>query len=582
VLSATRPQRLLNVYGPTETTTFATFHVIERVDGPRIPIGRPIANTNAWILDEAFAPVPVGTTGELFLGGPGLALGYRGAPELTAKRFVETPFGRLYRTGDLACWLPDGSIDCLGRADDQIKVRGFRVEPGEIEAVLRQQPGVKDCHVVAVQPASQPKQLIAYFTSNGSKAKPAALQTALARVLPGYMMPAAFVPVTAFPLTANGKLDLRALPSPDSAAISDLPMSPGPRNGTERDVAAVWSELLGRERIGVTDDFFLLGGHSLLAIRMIAALRERFGVELPVRRLFEAPTVEAIAEFIATVRPPAREMPSLVPLQRGESGERPFFLVPGGWGGEIEFFIYTHIIRHIGADLPIFGLRARGADGMHEPHGSVQEMAADYVGEIRTQQPRGPYLIGGECIGGIVAYEMARQIEAQGEKVDLLALLDTDVPTRTSFKEFVTYERSERLRNFWEVHVAQPARGHLEKIAPLSLTEKWQYLLDRTVRRGSRELADEPDMADRKLLADYPRILLSHRLQPYRGKVTLLIDEASHRQFGNLGWDDVKTGGLAVHVLPGDHLSYIRANAKVAAAKLRELIEQTKQAATVC
>jgi thioesterase domain-containing protein len=301
-----------------------------------------------------------------------------------------------------------------------------------------------------------------------------------------------------------------------------------------------------------------------------------------VRRLFEAPTVEAIAEFIVTVRPPAREMPSLIPLQQGDPGERPFFLVPGGWGGEIEFFIYTHIIRHIGANLPIYGLRARGADGIHEPHGSVEEMAADYVAEIRTRQPRGPYLIGGECIGGIVAYEMARQFEAQGEKVDLLALLDTDVPTRTSFKEFVAYERSERLRNFWEVRVLQPMRGHLEKIAPLSLAEKWRYLLDRTVRRDSRETAHEPAMTDRKVLADYPKILFTHRLQPYRGKVTLLIDEASHKQFGNLGWDNVKTGGLAVHVLPGDHLSYIRANANVAAAKLRELIEQTKHAAALC
>ena len=253
-------------------------------------------------------------------------------------------------------------------------------------------------------------------------------------------------------------------------------------------------------------------------------------------------------------------MPSLVPPAR-EAGERPFSS-PGGWGGEIEFFIYTHTsgtsVRTCRSTASV-----RAAPMACTSHTTASKKWPRITQrEIRTQQPRGPYLIGRECIGGIVAYEMARQIEAQGEKVDLLALLDTDVPTRTSFKEFVTYERSERLRNFWKVHVAQPARGHLEKIAPLSLAEKWQYLLDRTVRRGSRETADEPTMTDRKVLADYPKILFSHRLQPYRGKVTLLIDEASHKQFGTLGWDNVKTGGLAVHVLPGDHLSYIRANAK--------------------
>lgn len=254
--------------------------------------------------------------------------------------------------------------------------------------------------------------------------------------------------------------------------------------------------------------------------------------------------------------------------------------MPGGWGGEVEFFVYTHIIRHLGPDLPIFGLKARGADGVHPPHRSVAEMAADYLSEIRTQQPCGPYLLGGECVGGVIAYEIACQLEALGEKVDLLVLLDTDVPTRASYKEFVAHERTERWRSFWEVQVAQPARRHLEKLAQLSLAEKWSYIRERTLRRGTAGAgtgSGDPEMPDRKAAGDYPRICFSHRLQPYGGTVTLLIDEESHRKDGNLGWHNVQTGGLEVHVLPGDHLSYIRSHAHTAAGKLRELIDRTKQ-----
>jgi amino acid adenylation domain-containing protein len=574
VLEHGKPERLVNGYGPTEATTFAVCQQIDRMAGARIPIGRPIANTQVYLLDAAQQPVPIGVTGEIHIGGPGLALGYHDAPELTAERFIETRFGRLYRTRDLARWLPDGTLDYLGRADGQIKMRGFRIEPTEIENALRRVPGIADCRVIGDH-----ERITAYFISSADGPPTGEeLRAQLAEFLPVQMLPTACVAVSAFPLTRNGKLDRDALPTPGrQAAITEAPCAP--RSPLEAEVAQIWDEVLGSKGSGVNDDFFALGGHSLMAIRLLGRVREKFEIDLPVRRLFEAPTVAGVAEFITSRRQAsasASPRRSLLAIQRGDDRRRPFFLVPGGWGGEIEFLVYGQFARHLGAEVPFYGFRARGFDGHTPPHRSVAEMAADYIAEIRAQQPHGPYLIGGECVGGVAAYEIARQLSAAGEKIALLALLDTCCPCQEALKEFCAGERAKARQHFWEVRVQQPVREHLEKLSRLSAGEKLRYVWERSIGRGPRSAESAP-IEDRKLLEHYPRLLMGHRLEPYAGRVTLLLPQDAHDTVEETGWTTAPTGGIDIHPLPGDHLSYIREHAATAATRLRELIEQAER-----
>jgi amino acid adenylation domain-containing protein len=300
--------RPINVYGPTENTTYSTFYPIDAVpaDAAAVPIGRAVANSHAYVLDERLNPVPVGVPGELYVDGYGLARGYLGRPALTAERFVPDPFGaagsRVYRTGDLARWLPDGVLEFQGRLDQQVKVRGFRIEPGEIEAALLAEAGVHDAVVVVRQDASGDRTLAAYVVPReGESIDPAALRGCLGERLPAYMVPSFIVPMDALPLAPGGKLDRRALPEPASIAAEDAAFVP-PATPEEQAIAAVWSEVLGIERVGATDGFFSLGGHSLRAVRIITRIEEALGVRLPVSALFDTPTVRGLAERVVLER----------------------------------------------------------------------------------------------------------------------------------------------------------------------------------------------------------------------------------------------------------------------------------------
>ena len=321
VLENGRPKKLVNGYGPTETTTFAVCHVCEDPTETRVPIGRPIANTTVYILDAHLGPVPIGIVGELYIGGPGVALGYHGAPELTAERFVETPYGRLYRTGDLTRWRPNGLIDYLGRRDQQLKMRGFRVEPGEIETALRAIPGIRECVVVPLELHSG-KHLVAYFTTDGSESPPvAAIRAEVARTIPAWMLPSAFVPLERLPLTPNGKLDVRALPEPRFPRHDTSEQRP--QTALHTQLVELWEDLLGRHPIGIHDDFFDLGGHSLLAAKMLTAIEARVGLLVPFWVLFESATIANLADFLVSER-------------RGESAEHPVVTVqPRGLHGEL-------------------------------------------------------------------------------------------------------------------------------------------------------------------------------------------------------------------------------------------------------
>jgi amino acid adenylation domain-containing protein len=295
-LAGEPPQRLLHVYGPTESTTFASWHLVEDV-GATVPIGKPLTNTTIYVLDARQEPVPVGVAGELFIGGDGLAHGYHGRPGLTAEKFVPNAFGapgsRLYRTGDLVRFLPDGAIEFLGRLDDQVKIRGFRIELREVESVLASHPGVTAVAAIVREDVDGDRRLVAYVVTSED---PAELRAWLRVKLPEYMVPSALVVMDALPLNANGKVDRRALPAP--ATTVDDTTAAAPRNETERRVAAIWSEVLGIAPIGIHRNFFDLGGHSLLAVRVISRVRGQFPVELPLSALFEAPTIAALAEQV--------------------------------------------------------------------------------------------------------------------------------------------------------------------------------------------------------------------------------------------------------------------------------------------
>jgi len=412
-----------NMYGPTETTIWSTVHEVDPAENP-ISIGRPVANTQVYILDSRLQPVPIGIPGELYIGGRGLARGYRSAPDITAARFIASPFAggqeRLYRTGDQARWLPDGRIECLGRIDHQVKIRGFRIELGEIESALNDCAEVKQCVVTVREDSPGEKRLVAYVVMyEGHVLQPRQIRTRLREQLPEYMVPAAMVQRDSLPLTANGKVDRLALPPPGDEAPDDATADVTPRTRLELQLAAIWEQVLGVSPIGVRDNFFDLGGHSLLAVQIFGAIEQTLGKRLPMALLLQAPTIELLADVLSREGCSIR-WDSLVSIQ-SRGAKPPFFLVPGVGANVL---VFSRLAKQMGQSQPVYGLQPRGLDGERLPFVRVEEMAAHYVEEIRTVRPRGPYLIGGTCTGGVVAYEMAQQLTALGEQV-VLAIIES-------------------------------------------------------------------------------------------------------------------------------------------------------------
>ncbi|MFD9906701.1 amino acid adenylation domain-containing protein [Streptomyces sp. NPDC059063] len=416
----------VNLYGPTETTIQVTFGPGTGVTGGTVPIGRPVWNTRLYVLDAHLRVVPQGVVGELYVSGEALARGYLKRPGLTAERFVADPYAsgeRMYRTGDLVRWGADGQLVFVGRADDQVKLRGFRIEPGEIEAVLLRHETVRQAAVVVREDRPGDKRLVAYVVpatpDAADTADAAGLRAYALGLLPDYMVPSAFVALDALPTTSNGKLDKRALPAPVlPAGRAGAGRAPG--TPQELVLCSLFADALGVPDVGPDDDFFALGGHSLLAVRLMGAVRETFGTELGLRALFETPTAAGIGARLGEGAAD-NALDVLLPL-RTTGSAAPLFCVHPVLGLS---WNYAALLGHVGAERPVYGLQARGITEPGARPASIEEMAEDYVARVRAVQPEGPYHLLGWSLGGTVAHAMARLLEKDGERVAFLALLDS-------------------------------------------------------------------------------------------------------------------------------------------------------------
>jgi amino acid adenylation domain-containing protein len=567
---------LWNFYGPTEATVWATNLRVTSADfrGAYVPIGHPMRNVTARVLDEDGAPVPAGSTGELYLGGPGLARGYWKRSDLTAQRFIPDPFSdnpgaRLYRTGDLAR-AEDGCLEFVGRIDTQVKVRGYRIELGEIEAAIVADPAIREAVVVAREAEPEVKRLIAYVvTAPGRATATWELRERLRKRLPEYMVPSAFVVLEKFPLNANGKIDRAALPLPEKVR----PQTPGyapPRDAVEIKLGQLWEKVLGVEPVGMNDDFFELGGHSLMAVRLFVQIEKTFGLSLPLAAIFQART---LAQLAALVRQEGSS-PSwslLVPIQT--KGTRPPLYCVHALGGNV--LSYGNLSRHLGSGQPFYGLQSKGLDGKQPPNRTVPEMAAQYVEAIRRLQPQGPYFLAGWSFGGKIAFEMARLLHADGQEVGLLALIDSvNAPPPAAHEQGGPIRHaSRRLRiQLGAMRRLSPGQwiAHFGKKAAVAARWAAQRIRERAEERSIPEplrvINAANDVADRVYVgAEYEGGAIL-----FRGSSRIAGDSPDP----SLGWASAVRGGLEIVDVPGDHFSLVEEpHAQVLARELAARID---------
>jgi thioesterase domain-containing protein/acyl carrier protein len=561
------PQAALhNLYGPTEAAIDVTAWTSRRdYEGSSAPIGRPIANTEIYVLDGQMQPVPVGVTGELYIGGAGVARGYLNRPELTAERFVSDPFARakagaaparMYRTGDLGRWLPDGNIEFQGRNDSQVKVRGYRIELGEVESRLREVSGVQAAVVLAREDEPGDKRLVGYYTGS-EQVGAERLRSELAGKLPGYMVPVAFVRLESMPLTPNGKLDRKALPAPESEAYGRQGYRK-PQGEVEQSLAEIWSELLKVERVGRDDDFFELGGHSLLAVTLVSRIRSVLGVELPLALLFTASTLQALGRHLAKNADPNSWSP-IVALQKNGTTP-PFFCVPGA-GGNARSFV--QLASELGDSRPFYGLQALGLQVGTKPLHTVEQLAAFFIDEIRAVQPKGPYLLGGWSFGGLVAFEMARQLSRDGQPVDFVALLDTRAPPcrpeqrkdlPSEIRQFVNFVKLRGGDISYEEMLSLPAKYHFER-GLAALVEAGVFPPEFSVSEFHHLW--ETTRAQERAVWLYAPEVYSGKLSIFRASEQYTWEPAEARP--NLGWDEYSSQSVDLSDVPGNHQSMLAA-----------------------
>lgn len=578
---------LQNQYGPSESHV-VTAHTLAGppAEWPRLPpIGRPIANCRIYLLDSRRQPVPIGIPGELYIGGPVLAREYLNRPELSAERFLPDPFqpgGRLYKTGDLARYLPDGNIEFLGRIDHQVKIRGFPIELGEIEAVLSQHPAVRTALVAVREDQPGRRRLAAYILAEDPGNAPAAdeLRAFLQERLPEYMVPAAFVVLATFPLTPSGKVDRKALPAPSDTLDNREEGFLAPRDAVERQLAEIWEELLEVKPVGVRDNFFELGGHSLLAVRLFARIDKQFGKRLPLATLFKGATIEHLASLVRQMETAAR-YGHLVEI-RSHGGKRPLFCIHPIDGSVLW---YVDLARHLDPDQPIYGFEATDPVHVQLATQSIETMATRYIEEMRAVQPHGPYLLLGFSSGGVVAFEMARQLHAQGERIAMLGVIDTN-PVRIT-----GYRRAARdlnlLYGIFNAIQWKWVKGLMPRLAKKArqwwgLEAPGEYDMQHQFEKAAGEWIFELPEHRRRFVKTHSDTLMDYVPKGFPGHLTLFRtrkDALAYRCDPQMGWSRLAQGGVTVYTIPGKHSTLLKEpNVGILAQALTDCLAQAEDA----
>jgi amino acid adenylation domain-containing protein len=556
--------KLINLYGSSEVSANVTYYDTSLLpeNAISIPIGRPIDNTQAYVLDHHLQPNPVGVYGELYIGGDGLAKGYLNRAELTQERFIDNPFvpaTKLYKTGDLVRYLNNGNLEYLGRHDDQIKVRGFRVELGEIEATIIKHPAIQNAVVIASDDEQGNQRLIAYMVADleGSAAQ---LHSYLQEKLPDYMVPSAFVVLDAIPLTPNGKVDKRSLPTDNLIRPNSTPSFVAPRNFSELALAKIWESLLNISPIGVKDNFFDLGGHSFLAVRLMAQIYERFGHNLPLSTLFEGGTIEQLAKILKRQPIGLGSGSPLVAVQSSGS-KRPFFCVHAA-GGDIT--AYLNLAKKLDVDRPFYALE-QTYNSLEPETRSVEETAAYYLKEIRAVQPEGPYLLGGWCYGGVVAFEMAQQLHRQGQTVSLLVVIDAILPETVIQQAWdddakFLLRLAESIKTWFGIDFSVS----YEELRHLPLDEQFA-LLNKKANLSASDTELEQHLQSYKLFKAHVQAMRDYVPQVYPHEITLLraiepiIHDFESAEFHSddpwLGWGKCSEQPIKAIAVPGNHFS---------------------------
>ncbi|QDK79696.1 amino acid adenylation domain-containing protein [Spirosoma sp. KCTC 42546] len=577
---------LWNMYGPTETTIYSTGKQILASD-EIITIGRPIQNTQVYILDEHLNPLPEGSIGEIYLAGEGVARGYLNRPELTRDKFVPNPFDKsrkrmMYRTGDLGKFMADGEIHCLGRIDQQVKVRGYRIELGEIEHALITQPGIREAVVVAREERPGDQRLIAYVVTNpllstdAFRGQVLVWRTKLQEVLPVYMVPTDFVSLPQLPITPNGKIDRNALPKPASLLqTSGNETEPGTE--TEKLIAAIWKEALGIDKIDIDADFFELGGHSMIAVQVMTQLEKETGKRLPLSTLLTYPSVRKLAQLVQADAKPTN-WKSLVPIQP-EGRKVPIYIIHGIG---LNLLNFSSLLSYMDPEQPIYGLQARGLDGIDEPLDDIGEIAAFYLTEVLEQNPTGPYAIAGYSFGGYVALEMARQLKAMGKEVKMLAMFDTNAQESDLNRSLASWLQRKILRQFpkfvWFTSSLVSKPGATLRYQQVYVERQVDRLLKAVGLREKPKPKEGLDLFE-QIIEKHESAFAKYTMKPYDGIVDLFkaqvrlyfVDDNKY-----LGWKKYALKGVRVHNVPGDHeLMLLPPNDKEFAHSLQRALDNS-------
>ncbi len=544
-----------NLYGPTETTIWSAVERIAK-EHSETTIGHPIANTELFVLNNSLRIQPIGVWGELYIGGKGLAREYVGRPDLTEAAFIPHPFRegeRLYKTGDRVRRLEAHRIQYDGRLDNQVKVRGFRIELAEIEACLDRHDHISRSVVLAIGDDSNESRLVAYYQKEpGVELDKAELRSHASATLPSYMVPNLWIPIESFPLTPNGKIDRKSL-GEMVLEESSVEKSVAPRSELERDLLKLWRKVLDRKNVSIVDDFFEAGGHSLLAAQLFGEMEKRLSISLPLAVLFKAPTIEKLANFIQS-EDRSHAWSSLVPIKDG-GRQAPLFLVHGAEGNVL---LYRDLAHSLDDERPVFGLQSSGLDGQSKIAGSVEEMAADYIEEIKGVQSQGPYFLAGYCLGGTIAFEMARRLEESGDQVAFLGLLETyNIQAIRSERKAYRKFANLLLNVYFHIEnmLSLPVSSQMKFFAGKLRVEWARFRIRRSVflRKFSwkKRFGDELAYVYLRLKASNDKAQIDYKPTLYRGPITLFKPRKTYLGLEDkyYGWKQVSVNKIRLREL---------------------------------